>query len=561
MDKRFFFERNLLALSRTDPALCSRLSLAETTLNRYKFLESRSGEIVPALVTPDGGARPLHSLVDPQKEGRRFITTCEKEGFLIFLGLGGGFAAAAALEREDVYRVVVIDYDINGMAELFCSREYINILGDPRFRLLVDSPGEMITGYILENYQPVFSGGIRMLPLRTRTEWDPARFGEAGGAVEAALEAVSADYSVQAYFGTRWFSNIIRNIFRAEKPYRPIPPIRRAAVCAAGPSLDIQIPRLLERRRELFIFAADTSLPSLLLRGLKPDAVVSIDCQHISYYHFMEGLPRGVFLFPDLASPPLVASRSEQPYFFSGGHPLARYISRRWRPLPEVDTAGANVTYAALSLADNLGAGEIELYGADFSYPLGRSYARGTYIYPYFENRQNRLTPLEGLVSAFLYRSPLVKREKAGDWYPNTWYPNTWYYETRPLTMYRRGVEEKKFRAALLPVPGLGPPLVIRKTREPAPPGELPLFAAGKASLGAGEFLDLYRRDIRALPLPRGGPAAYLEKLNAREKQILTTLIPEAAAIKRRRPELNTGELLEAVRDYCTGEIDRVLQF
>jgi hypothetical protein len=548
MDKRFFFERNLLALSRTDPALCSRLSAAETTLNRYKFLESRSGEMVPALVTPGGGARPLHSLVDPQREGRRFIATCEHEGFLIFLGLGGGFAPAAALEREDVHRVLVIDYDINGMAELLCSREYIRILGDPRFRLLVDSPGELIKAYILDNYQPLFSGGIRMLPLRTRTEWDP-RFGGAGGAVETAIEAVSADYSVQAYFGTRWFSNIIRNIFRAEEPYRPLAPIRRAAVCAAGPSLDIQLPRLLEKRGGLFVFAADTSLPSLLLRGLEPDAVVSIDCQHISYYHFMGGLPQTVSLFLDLASPPLVASRSERPYFFSGGHPLAHYVARYWRALPAVDTSGANVTYAALSLADKLGAGEIELYGADFSYPLGRTYARGTYIYPYFENRQNRFTPLEELHSAFLYRSPSLKRVEKGD---------AWYYETRSLTMYRRGVEEKKLRAALFPVPGLGPPLAVRERTEPS--GELPLFAAGRASMGAGEFLDRYRQGIRALPLPRGGPAAYLEKLDPGEKQILTTLIPEAAAIKRRRPELNTTELLEAVQDYCIREIGRVLQ-
>jgi hypothetical protein len=552
MDKRYFFERNLLALAQTDPGLCSRLSAAETTLNRYKFLESRSGETVPALVTPGGGARPLHSLVDPEKEGRRFIAACEQEGFLIFLGLGGGFAAAGALEREDVYRVLVIDYDINGMAELLCSREYIKILGDPRFRLLVDSPGEMIKKYILDNYQPVFSGGIRMLPLRTRTEWDPAKFGQAGDAVGAAIEAVSADYSVQAYFGTRWFSNIIRNIFRAEEPYSPLPPVRRAAVCAAGPSLDLQLPRLLEKQREgLFIFAADTSLPSLLTGGLEPDGVVSIDCQHISYYHFMGGLPRKIPLFPDLASPPLVVSQSERPYFFSGGHPLSHYISRYWRSLPVVDTAGANVTYAALSLADKLGAGEIELYGADFSYPQGRCYARGTYIYPYFENRQNRFTPLEELFSAFLYRSPSLKRVEGR---------SSWYYETRSLTMYRRGVEEKKFHAELIPVPGLGAPLTIRQNREPAPPGEFSLFAAGRASMGAGEFLDAYRRDIRALPLPQRGAAAYLEKLGPREKRVLTTLIPEAAAIKRRRPELKTHELFEAVQDYCLKEIGRVLE-
>jgi hypothetical protein len=60
MDKRFFFERNLLALSPHNPALCSRLSGAETTLDRYRFLEARSGGIVPALVDRSGAAHPLH---------------------------------------------------------------------------------------------------------------------------------------------------------------------------------------------------------------------------------------------------------------------------------------------------------------------------------------------------------------------------------------------------------------------------------------------------------------------------------------------------------------------
>ncbi|MDR2258831.1 MAG: hypothetical protein LBE14_06755, partial [Treponema sp.] len=125
MDKQFFFERNLLALSGLNPGLCSRLSAAETTLNRYKFLESRSGEIIPALVDSAGGAHPLHSLVDPRREGERLISTLGDEGFLIFLGLGGGFAIEAALKRPEVYRALLIDYDINGLAELFCSREYI----------------------------------------------------------------------------------------------------------------------------------------------------------------------------------------------------------------------------------------------------------------------------------------------------------------------------------------------------------------------------------------------------------------------------------------------------
>ena len=60
MDKSYFFDRNLLALSQRNGELCSRLSRAETTLERYKFLESRSGEVIPAAVSAQGTAHPLH---------------------------------------------------------------------------------------------------------------------------------------------------------------------------------------------------------------------------------------------------------------------------------------------------------------------------------------------------------------------------------------------------------------------------------------------------------------------------------------------------------------------
>jgi hypothetical protein len=186
---------------------------------------------------------------------------------------------------------------------------------------------------------------------------------------------------------------------------------------------------LADKRKDLFLIAADTSLPALLSAGLEPDAVVSIDCQHISYYHFMAGIPKETLLFLDLASPPLLTGLGAKTRFFSGGHPLTRYISRYWRPFPEVDTSGANVSYAALSLAELLGARTVELYGADFSYPLGLTYARGSYLYPFFEKSQNRLNSLEALHSAFLYRSPLSKHSGPGA---------SWYYETKPLGMYRQ---------------------------------------------------------------------------------------------------------------------------
>ncbi|AEF85977.1 conserved hypothetical protein [Treponema primitia ZAS-2] len=553
MNKGFYFERNLLALSRFDPALCSRLSGAETTRGRYRFIESRSGESIPALVDNSGAAHPLHSLVDPRREGKRLISTLGNEGFLIIFGLGGGFHIEAALEKTTIEGITVIDFDIHGVAELLSSREYIGIFNDPRFRLLVDPSAEALEQYILDRYKPVICGGISLLPLRTRADFSQGLFNQAGEAIKSAIDMVSADYSVQAYFGKRWFSNIIRNIAQAEQNTVPLAPVHSVAICAAGPSLDAQIPLLAERKNRPFIIAADTALPALISAGLTPDAVVSIDCQHISYYHFMAGLPEQTLLFLDLASPPLVASRSPRPYFFSGGHPLTRYISRYWRPIPEVDTSGANVTYAALSLAEYLCARNIELYGADFSYPRGTSYARGTYIRSLFENKQNRCIPLEALHSAFLYRTPLFKQGDEN---------NSWYYETKPMAMYRLRLEEKvrSMKARIVVVPGMGAPIRLEtNTGDNRTADTLRLFSSGKAAMGALEFLAQYRAGINALPLLQGPVYSFLTGLSKEETIIFTTLLPAAAALKRSAPELDTPELFDAVKKYCVGELEKLL--
>ena len=549
MDKSYFFDRNLLALSAGNPGLCTRLGSAKTTLNRYKFLESRTGEVIPAIVDSSGSAHPLHSIMDPAKEARRLIDSLGSESFLVLLGLGGGYYAKAALERDDIGMVAVIEYDLDGLAELLCHCNYSGLFGDPRFRLFLDISGEELEHEILSLYQPVLYGAIRVVPLRARTSVDPGSFGAAGNAIESAIEKVSADYSVQAHFGRRWLSNIIRNLKPAGEYQEALPPVNRAAVSAAGPSLTMQISRLRERRKDLFLIAADTSLPCLLHEGITPDAVVSIDCQHISYYHFMDGLPDGIDLFLDLASPPLLASRFKKHRFFTGGHPLTRYISMAWKALPELDTSGGNVTYAAISLAEQLGAREIELYGADFSYPKGISYARGTYIYSYFGKRQNRFASLEAQASAFLYRGPLEKITRDHD---------SWYYETRALKFYRERLEEKSGRmaSALIPVEGMGAPINIRRAVNSE--RRLKIFSSGKASMSARDFLYEYAREIANLPRPAKNIAGYLSSLKGTEQAVFATLLPAAAAIKLRHPQDDFSELLEETKTHCLKEIEKV---
>jgi hypothetical protein len=217
-----------------------------------------------------------------------------------------------------------------------------------------------------------------------------------------------------------------------------------------------------------------------------------------------------------------------------------------------VDTSGGNVTFAAVSLAETLGAEEIEIYGADFSYPLARTYGRGTYIYPNVEIRQTRLNPLEGLFSRFLYRSPLEKKYQD---------KGSWYYETATLRRYRELLEAKEGAARLIPAPGLGAPIRIHP-RQAAGPASGPAhsFTHNTAGPPAAEFLENYREKIRLLPPAKDlNAAAYMAGLKGEDRQVLITLLPLAASLRRKDPDLKGARIIERVRDYSITAIDRVL--
>jgi hypothetical protein len=549
-----FFSRNIKALSLKDPSLGEKIASSKSSSldssPHYCFLSSKSGETVPAFTGHDGRGLPLHSLVDPAREAKRLIGAAE-ENFLVLLGLGGGFAAKAALEKNELSVVLVIEYGIASLAELFSQADYTPLFEDSRFCLFVDKSPAEIEEYFLSLYQPALYGGLRVLPLRARTARDSNVFGEASGAIESALSRIEADYSVQSHFGKRWFSNIIRNLQRAGEKADSLKPVTRAAITAAGPSLTPQIPLIKKTRKEIFLLSTDTSLPALLEEGIEPDAVISIDCQHWSYYHFLSGIPKGTLLFLDLASPPLIGSLGNNIHFFSGGHPLARYVSQAWRPMLNIDASGGNVTYAAVSLAHALGAKTIELYGADFSYPLGNTYAKGSYIPKLFEIRQTRLKSLETHYSAFLLRTPLEKKTLG----------NSWYYETKALSFYRDNIEKlaASLSAQLHPVPGMGAPINIPPhgngaanlfllNKGNAPPG---IASCGLAEEKAAIFLERYAQKISALAIPKSFSPSFFESLNDDEKAIFFTLLPIAAAIKKQEVELKGEDLFIKVKDFC----------
>jgi len=555
------FRRNLLALARTDPGLGDRLSDAEPDPS-IVTVKSRSGSLVPVARLGER-VHPFHSLVDPEREAERIAAAQGAVGFIVAFGLGSGFLLKRYLKSSATTGILAIEYSASKLRSVLEEVDLSDLFADERFVLSLDPSPARLAELLLSIYVPPIAGDIRGIPLRPRVELDPESFAEASAALGGILGRISDDYSVQAFFGKLWFQNAVRNLFAAEVPSPPMPRIRRAVVTAAGPSLESAMASIAEAKSSgSFVIATDTSMPALLARGLEPDAVVSIDCQHISYYHFLGGMPPGLPLVLDLASPSMLHRLTDSPRFFSSGHPFCAYVSSRWKRFPALDTSGGNVAHAAISLAEALGAETCLLAGADFSYPEGKSYARGTYIYDYFDARQDRMTPTESLFSGFMLRGDGTAREDCSD------ETGSYYrYLTKPLIAYRGHLERFASASPMSIVPIRGRGVEIRISREggsgdAARRRERRIFAAGAAPCPASEFLASYVKDLSSLAPPRNPAVHYLSSLSRDDRDLWTTLLPAASAFQReaRGGVPDPAALLSRTREWAMDVVGDALR-
>jgi len=201
-------------------------------------------------------------------------------------------------------------------------------------------------------------------------------------------------------------------------------------------------------------------------------------------------------------------------------------LLKYWKPFPFLDTSGGNVAFSCLSLVELLKFNHITIFGADFAYKQSKTYARGTYIYPYFEKRQNRLSPLEALHSTFLYRSPFLPPANPAE--------KQIFYETSQLRFYKEKFAEKL--------------KTIKTGTTHQTPGKPSKIIPWK------EFIQEYSHDVTALPAISSGD--YISNLNKKELEILFTLLPLAAALKKRNPELKPVDLLEETKRYIAQQIE-----
>lgn len=545
MSSKAILDRNLIALSTRYPDLAGRLS-ASTSRMDIELVSSRKGPPVPVLPR-DGRAFHLHSRFDPVSEGRRLAESAP-EGFLVAFGLGGAYHLTPLLERTTLTGLVIIEKDFPLMRRLFEILDLTELLSDSRVVLLIDPEPEDLYAFVLERYIPVLYGNLGSITLRSRWDADPEWFSERAEALKGLPEALGRDYTVQSRFGRRWFVHTIANLPRTEEVGVTLPPSRRLLITAAGPSLEAQLPRIRDLHASgASLLATDTSLPFLAKSGVIPDMVLSIDCQVVSYHHFMKGLPAETILILDLASPPVLTRQTDRILFFSSGHPFSLYLNQLYRPFPILDLSGGNVTHAALSLARISGAEEVHLFGADFSYPEGRPYARGTYLFPHFQSQSMRTEGAEDIFWKFISGSRPRRETVDG----------SWRLRTASMDHYREALENSLTSEDfnLIPEIGSGVPIEIPfKGAGDAVSGRITrIISAGPVNLPWEEFLEYYRNRLESLPPLSGPPQDYLAALGPEDRQAWATLLPSAATF--RTEDSGGPAAVEAARKWTLNRI------
>jgi hypothetical protein len=504
----------------------------------------------------------VHSLVDPRREGERLAATVQDAGLVVALGLGAGWHLRPLLARADLAGLVVLERDPQALAALLAGADLRDVLADPRVLIAAGEPPPRVRALVLQAYSPLLCGGLRALQLRPWCEAAPRWADATAAAVRDAADDARADFATQARFGRRWFANILGNLPLAGGSQAELPRSRRAMIAAAGPSLEGQLQRIAERRRDVLLLSVDTALPALEAAGIRPDLVVSIDCQVHGAYHFYGARARQELLVLDLASPPALARMVSRRAFAAGGHPLCRLLASRWRPFPLVDVSGGNVTHAAVSLACLLGAREITVAGADYSYPDGKPYARGTYLYDFFGCRAGRLAPTEASFFAFLHRSAGTERQRTGEGFR---------YTTPLLRAYRDSLQALAARlpARLSGMPGKGLRLDFPQGEAGEGP-DLPVEAADdpvpRQPLDWRGLLGWYADSLRGAPAPTAPLAPWLAGLAPPWRESWQTLLPgaafelrEALADGNATGPLHGAAALERAREWALARVSRVL--
>ncbi len=379
------FRDNLQVLRKRWPEIASKV-LNTPPPAELKLLSTRSRW--PSLALYLGQRRFLfHSLDHPVKEAQEQLAglTIPEDKNVLLLGFGLGYHVLEVLRklpRESQFVVVEQHPPILRLA--MESVDLRPLFADRRLILfLSNTPEEIFSQLKLKVFQLVNND---LIVLRHDTSYLLFRdyYDDVESRIRDLIVWGKKNFEAGARYRRQYQRNIIRNLrfFLLHPGLDHLRAEGTVAIVAPGPSLERAFPVLKSVKGKVPIVAVDTALKPLLMRGIRPDLVVSIDPTELNYIHF-EGLspsdvedvglvidPQVFFRIPaswagEVFSPPLTDSKIHQ--LFSDIVEKKVFIEK-----------GMSVSHTAFSFAKALGAEEVVFLGLDLSFRKDASHVSGS---------------------------------------------------------------------------------------------------------------------------------------------------------------------------------------
>jgi hypothetical protein len=335
----------------------------------------------------------LHSRVDPIGEAAAWLDpeSDPAPSCVVVVGLALGYVLEAIERLGWPTRVIALEPEPALVGAWLARRDWRDWVGSGRLTLLV-GPGYTGIEQAMSRVPLDVEVPLLLHPVLRRlaaTAVDGAK-----ELVERLLAGARANREARRQFAGPYLLNTLRNLPRIANEgdvamlsgaFQRTP----AIILGAGPTLDDILPRLHEAKKHTVLIAADTALRPMLIEGLSPHLVVSLDPQPFNARHLTA--------LPSVPDTWLVGEGSLDPTAFSwfAGRTFVFNVSDH-HPWPWLAEAGVrrgrlrawgSVMTSAFDLALELGCGPILFAGTDLAYTDGRSYGTGTVYDTFWDDR------------------------------------------------------------------------------------------------------------------------------------------------------------------------------
>ncbi|MCX5689429.1 MAG: DUF115 domain-containing protein, partial [Planctomycetota bacterium] len=413
--------KNLEVLSRRSPHAVRAIQAAGPG-NHLSFFHDDHG-LWCARITDRGIARQACSFRDARAEARTWAATIDvtTAAAIVVRGFGcGHHIAALAAKMRHLGTIIIYEPDAVLLREMLGRIDLVECFGSSHVVLVTDPADTSALTAGISGLEGTLAAGMLTVdhpPSRARIESTAELFAQSLAHIVKAVRTNVVTTLVHSDVTAR---NCIQNLGR----YATVPGIadlaniykgHPAVVVSAGPSLRRNIALLSEPgiRDRVVIIAVQTTLKTLLARGIKPHFVVALDYHEISR-RFYEGLTRhdveGVTLVAEPKCNPAILQSFPGTIRCAGDDVADRVAGERlFRDMGRIQP-GSTVAHLAYYLARHLGCDPVIMIGQDLGFTDHQYYAPGAAIHDTWAGELGEFNTLEMLEWQRIARMRLLLR-------------------------------------------------------------------------------------------------------------------------------------------------------